>query len=199
MGRSTHPGNYNIPITDYVGIAGAVNADGSDPTGRARVRTLTNGHYAVQGMLFANGCVSIDHVQDGTTYTFIAGEQSGYFTDSSGAGRNDYRGGAQYGFSIGAYGTGVPSSPGDSWAGDIPSHNVTTLKFPIGHNRSGTAAADGNTSIRGNNVGVYSAHAGGTHMLKVDGSGTFVSSGGNVAVQRWYCIRDDHTALKERL
>ncbi len=197
--------SYSVAITDYVGIAGAVNLDGTCCLYGADTRFATStadGHFASNGVLSANQSVSIDEVSDGTTYTIMVGEQSTHCTNAAGSGRNDIRGAAQFGFAMGSYRGGIPGRTGHTFTNnDHPSLMVTTLKYPIGttNGYTGAGGTAGNTQYRGDNVGVFSAHSGGAHALRVDGGVVFISSGLGIAVQQNYAIRDDHVVIKQTL
>lgn len=189
-------------IPDYVGITGAVMPDGSSAGGTESVRLMTYGHIASNGVLVPNGRVAIAGISDGTSNTFIAGEQSVRWHDSAGNRVTyDMRGGAYFGFAMGAYSNTV-GIPAAGWSGDMPSLMVTTIKHSIGHNVTSATALDGihnskGAGYRGQHVGVGSAHEGGTHMLRCDGSVGFVSNSADLTTVRNYCMRDDGRTTDE--
>ena len=202
-GMSVYSNSPDVMIPDYVGITGAVMPDGSSAGGSSAVRTMTYGHIASNGTLVPNARINMAKLVDGSSNTFMVGEQCKRWVTSAGGSYISYdmRGGYYFGFAMGAYSNTV-GIPADGWSGDMPSCMVTTIKHPVGHNIPSSTTSDGimnsaGAGYRSQNVGVGSDHAGGVHMLRCDGSVQFVSENVSMQTFRNYCIRDDGNVAGE--
>lgn len=187
-------GGVGFGTATYIGIAGGTTSQStaSDVNGKTRCALGSEGIVCSNGMLPPNTVASIDNVKDGTTFTIIVGEQSGW-----GAGQTDLRGSSVYGAYIGCGPVGSPESNNSNWTsgGDNRIFNTSTVRWSIG-NKSVGAQSDGNnndTSRGGGraNSAIQSIHRGGAFVLRVDGGTKFLSDGLDYNVLWKLAIRDD--------
>ncbi len=192
-GHRTSAGE-EVATACYVGVAGASTSSTSvtDPTGRGRCTTGNNGYSCANGMLTPNRSVSIDEATDGTTFTIIAGEQSGWLRNGSGD-LVDYRSSSRHGAWMGCGQTGAPGYGPAAWTGDNRHFNLTTVRYAIGHRTVGTGISENN----GTNNPIQSIHRGGAFVLRVDGGTKFLSEGTSQEVVRYLAIRDDKQIIRD--
>lgn len=170
-------------IPAYVGIMGAVAADYAS-------RNVSNsyGTAANNGMLLQNERTQVRQCTDGTSKTIIVGEQSAK------VGSNDYRTSytvpwGYYKPGSGTYNTytvaqfGALSTAYNDWW----SIGITAVRYA----NNGATAGSGANAIYGINTILTSAHRGGIHAVRVDGSVSFVLDGIDLATFQQLCARDD--------
>ena len=164
-------------VSSYIGIMGA----SPDPAGRT-TGTIYNSNYggwwANSGMLLANEQVSVLGCTDGTSNTFMIGEQS------TSVGTNDYRsryyspwGGFTQGCAVGSCPAGA-----DTWG-----MGLTNVAYAP---NSQTAGAGANITYGGNTI-LNSRHTNGVNMLRTDGSVQFVNSSMAFVNFQRMCVRND--------
>lgn len=186
----THASETAMPT--YVGIAGATfDAATTNGTGVTRCTSGSAGFSCANGVLIPNRSVSIDEVTDGTTFTIMVGEQSGWLLDASNN-RVDIRNCSTHGGWMGCGDTGAPGYGPGGWTGDNRHFNLTSVRYSIGHR---TVAA-GITTNNGCNNPIQSIHDGGAYVLRVDGGTKFLSEGTSQAIVRWLAIRDDKQIIR---
>ncbi len=168
----------------YIGIMGAY----LDPIGRTTGTIYASnygGWWSNSGMLLANEQVNILGCTDGTSNTFILGEQS------AAVGTSDYRN--RYYTPWGGFTQSVPISqlaPGaDTWG-----MGLTCVAYAP---NSKTAGAGANITYGGNTI-LNSNHTGGLNMLRADGSVQFVSSSMAFATFQAMCVRNDGLVVAEQ-
>jgi prepilin-type N-terminal cleavage/methylation domain-containing protein len=171
----------------YTGIAGAPVAGGTtDPaSGKSRCESGSHGVICGNGVLGPNSNVRIDDVKDGTTFTIMAGEQSGSLIGGA-----DYRSSGCCSAWMGAKQTGQPGN--GSWASDNRAFNVTTVRYGINQK---TALAGMSNNLGANNP-ITSAHRGGAFVLRADGGTKFLSDGIDQTILTLVSVRDDKGILK---
>ena len=185
--------SYHIPswnschgqMMDYVAIAGAY----TDPVGRTGVCTpLTNqqSYICNNGMFAPNEVFKIRDCTDGTSNTFLVGEQSGM------VGTSDYRSGYYGGWSGFTRPLKVPQIQSSD---DIYGSGITTFRDGNVINRQ-TSPPGGNAVYRGNTV-LNSFHPGGINVLLTDGSVRFVSETINFATYKLLGVRNDGQVIGE--
>jgi prepilin-type N-terminal cleavage/methylation domain-containing protein len=196
----------NYGSSCYVGISGATTntSTAADSNGGTRCADSGNGITCGNGTLFPNGTTSIDRIKDGTTFTIMVGEQSGWIL--SGSTQVDGRSSGPYGAWLGTGTPGVPSSTDTAWAGNqaaTRAFNVTTIRYPIGYKTASstyTLGVAGETSggygYGRNNSPIQSIHRGGAFVLRVDGGTKFLSDGTPVDLLMYLAIRDDKQIIK---
>ncbi|MCL2119592.1 MAG: DUF1559 domain-containing protein [Planctomycetaceae bacterium] len=193
-------------LADYTGIAGAY----PDPIGRddglttatgptaAVVRQFRHGIMSRAGMLVSNEWKGIQACRDGTSNTFIAGEQSDYMliNDQSYIRTSNYLG-AWFGVSgdgvndnIWTENSNMLFTPANE---NLYGIGITTARYPINYDKTTklTVSPPGIPGPYGNNTIFNSAHTGGAMFLMTDASVQFVTdtlSFENLAI---LCVADD--------
>ena len=188
--HSNHTGHGQM--MDYIAIAGAY----VDPAGRTGVCSqLTNqqSYICNNGMFAPNEVFKIRDCTDGTSNTFLVGEQSGK------VGSNDYRSGYYGGWSGFTRPYKAPeilsSGSGAYGTFDIYGTGITTIRDGNVINMQ-TTPAGGNAVYRGNTV-LNSFHPGGVNVLLSDGSVRFVPETIEFATLKLLAVRDDGQVIKE--
>lgn len=182
-----------IMVVSYTGIAGsAVN------TGATGVYQQTccngNGSYASDtGVLHAGSKYNFAAITDGTTNTWMVGEQSDHVRDANNqpvtAGYNAGCGnsGGMYGWTMGAaHNTGG----GQSGWGDGRHFNCTSVRWEINKTGLNNSAANGTNNDVGANFPINSAHPGGVLMCMADASNRFFSNTTSLTIIDALCTRD---------
>jgi len=136
-------------------------------------------------MLLANEQVNVLGCTDGTSNTFILGEQSAT------VGTSDYR--SRYYSPFGGFTQSSPIGslpPGaDAWG-----TGLTCVAYAP---NSKTAGAGANITYGGNTI-LNSNHTNGLNMLRADGSVQFVSAGMAFATFQTMCVRNDGLVVSEQ-
>ena len=168
----------------YIGIMGAY----PDPIGRTTGTIYASnygGWWSNSGMLMANEQVSVLGCTDGTSNTFIVGEQS------VAVGTTDLRN--RYYSAWGSFTQSRPISQltagGDTWGMGL----TCVASAP----NSRTAGAGANITYGGNTI-LNSGHTNGLNMLRTDGSVQFVSGSMNFATFQNMCVRNDGLVVSEQ-
>ena len=203
-------------LADYVGISGAY----PDPLGRdaglttatagaaangAVVRSFQHGIMSRAGMLVFNEWKGLQHCRDGSSNTFMAGEQSDYILINN---QQNIRTSNYHGAWFGCGGIGNTNLT--VWNEDsnimftasgtnIYCSGVTTVRYPINYDKKTklTAAPAGIAGTYGPNTIFTSPHTGGAQFLRGDASVSFVAdtvSFENLAIA---CVADDGMATPE--
>jgi prepilin-type N-terminal cleavage/methylation domain-containing protein len=164
-------------VPDYIGIMGAY----PDPAGRTTGTIYASnygGWWSNTGMLLANEKVRITDCTDGTSNTFIVGEQS------APVGTNDYR--SRYYSPWGSFTQSKPISAlaagADTWG-----MGLTCVAYAP---NSKTAGAGANITYGGNTI-LNSNHTNGLNMLASDGSVRYVTSSTDFLNFQKMCVRND--------
>lgn len=187
-----HDGGHRYGTATYVGVSGAsLNATGAqDVAGKSRCYSGGRGIACNNGVLLTNESASIDDIRDGTTFTIMAAEQSGWGRDAAGA-LTEIRTSSQWGAWTGTNVVWVPGRINQN----TPSYNVSTVRYSVGH-RTQTSDAAGNTTT-GYNSAIQSARQGGAFVLRVDGGTKFLSDGTDIGILRLLAIRDDREIIRD--
>ena len=161
----------------YTGVSGAVD----HPTTRYMIRkSLQYGKISFGGVLVGRGeyhngntedghTVRIRDITDGTSYTMMVAEQSGWCRDADGS-QKDCRADNNHGFAMG------PSST----YGYNRVFNVTIVMHRLNDKSYTNIGVPGD----GPNTPIQSSHAGGSHVGLADGSVRFLSEG--IGIQTLY-------------
>ncbi len=205
--RKTTTGTAKIMKGSYVGIAGATNS--AHATGATFTTAVTGqesrlagsataapGLVASNGMFFPDSQTSFgDLSRDGTSNQIFIGEQSDMMFTLSGSTRTNAEcfADADLGYFAGCNQSGVPTGTATAvgtWAGQIAA--ITTIRNPINYKQSSAAAgnADG-----GYNIGIQSAHGGGSMVGWGDGRVSYVNESMDGTMLYRACQRDDGLPL----
>ncbi len=164
-------------VPAYIGIMGAY----PDPIGRTSGTIYASnygGWWSNTGMLLANETVTIESCTDGTSNTFVVGEQS------TSVGGNDLR--SRYYSPWGSFTQSQPIGtlrPGaDTWG-----MGLTCVAYAPNSRSAGSGA---NIPYGGNTI-LNSKHTNGLNMLATDGSVRYVSNSTNFANFKAMCVRND--------
>ncbi|MCD4728468.1 MAG: DUF1559 domain-containing protein [Pirellulales bacterium] len=198
------PGNppYEFGMACYVGIAGAVESATSpiDPSGESRCTVAGSlGFACSNGVLGPNSHYGIRDIKDGTTNTFMIGEQSGWMIDAATGAEIDQRSSTVFGAWMGCSPFG---EPGDGlnhpqhplggcpdWNQDCSWYrNITTLRYPINHKTTAPGTEINNTVLNSN-------HPGGAQVLRCDGGVNFLYETMDFNVLKYLAIRSDGRVL----
>jgi len=191
--------------TSYTGIAGSVipNVYTSSSTYYPTCCNGTGNQATDNGCLYTGSQVTLVGITDGTSNTWLIGEQSDHMRDpnrapltsgyTTGVGNSS----TIYGWIMGA--AHQPNQTGASWGnGDGRHFNCTSVRYkinayglvPAGTNMaSGTAASVGINNDAGTNFPLNSAHPGGINVGNADGSVRYVSENMDPQVMSAFCTR----------
>jgi prepilin-type N-terminal cleavage/methylation domain-containing protein/prepilin-type processing-associated H-X9-DG protein len=177
-------------IASYIGIMGAVNpANGQTLAGTPAYVSNYGGWWADNGMLIPNQATRVEDCTDGTSNTFIVGEQSGVLNSTPGtvsSNGGDIR--SRYFTPWGGCTFNVPLSRrpagGDTWG-----LGLTTVAYRI-NLRTTSPPAGANQTWNGNTI-LNSFHSGGVNMLLTDGSVRFVADSVDFLNFQAMCGRND--------
>jgi prepilin-type N-terminal cleavage/methylation domain-containing protein/prepilin-type processing-associated H-X9-DG protein len=181
---------YEAQVANYTGVVGA----SPDPAGRtSKLKTMTLGVVADNGILTYNDSRKMSSIVDGTTNTFIAGEQAG--VNEIGCPYNANYEGAWAGCSLAEKFSQM--QPGQHLYGA----GLTTVYMGPNYRKAGLEGNGPNgeqmqASYTLNTV-FDSSHGGGCNMLRADGSVTFASETMEVEAFRAMCARDDGKTIQQ--
>jgi prepilin-type N-terminal cleavage/methylation domain-containing protein len=180
--------NVQLMVVSYTGIAGSVI-----PTftpGPVYNVACCNGAGSLatdNGILFAGSKLKLAQItsEDGTSNTWIVGEQSNHVRDSNGRPvTGGYTGG--YGNSGGLYGWTMgashPVNGSQANFGDGRHFNCTSVRYAINQIGLSNSASQGTNNDVGTNFPLSSGHSGGINCLNADGSVRFYSDSMDLAI-----------------
>ncbi|QDU62813.1 hypothetical protein Pan216_36840 [Planctomycetes bacterium Pan216] len=182
-----------VQLGDYVLVSGGIGHSTTD-------NVALRGPVSSGGIFLKDEVVSMNKVTDGTSKTFMIGEQSdwGYLYGT----RVDLRASGLNGSWMGTSPAG--NSNGDSTyprasSLDARCYNLTTIASPIGLKQSLTPNGNGLPGSRGAgdcNTPIQSVHPGGANLLFVDGSVKFVSESFDLEMLKSLANRDDGSIIE---
>lgn len=211
-GATTNP---TLMVVSYTGIAGSVNngivtpgVDATNPTYAVGCCNGTGPLATDNGILHAGSKHTFANITDGSSNTWLVGEQSDHLRDPLGvpitAGFT-----AGVGNSGGLYGWVMGSAHaiggGQAGWGDGRHFNCTSVRYPINvrgvvaagtTGNSAAAATAGVNNDVGTNFPLSSKHPGGILVALADGSNRFVSQTAAQTVIHSMCTKDRGESLQ---
>jgi len=184
-------------VVSYTGIAGSAVTPGSSGT-YAQACCNGSGSYASDnGIFFGASKTGFSGITDGTSNTWLIGEQSAHVRDANNrpitAGYTAGTGnsGGLYGWTMGA---AVPANGSHStWTSDGRHFNCTAVRFRINQNGfpadSATSATNGLNNDVGGNFPLSSYHPAGVNMALADASTRFYSNSLDLTVIHAMCTK----------
>jgi hypothetical protein len=185
-------------LADYVGISGAYE----DPVSTSQnCREFYHGYLSNAGILVWNEWRGINSIKDGTSNTFIVGEQSDLTTiNNAKVNRTSNYMGAWFGCG----GSGTTSwnegstiksvaSGTSATTNNFYATGITTVRHPINYDKQTTLAANppGAGGPYACNTLINSSHPGGVQFLFADASCRFVSQTLTFEKLAIFCTADD--------
>jgi prepilin-type N-terminal cleavage/methylation domain-containing protein/prepilin-type processing-associated H-X9-DG protein len=192
-------------VPSYVGIAGAVVAEGAAGTPATYFATETrqkaagtgSGNLSGGGLLLGNQVVNMAAATDGTSNTIVAGETSDFFWES-GTTRRQIDGGNGCGWLCG---TNTNLDVNGAITSSHTFYNLTTVRHSIGANGrpSGSPAynAAGIHAQHGCNNPLLSAHPNGAQVVFMDGHVDLLTRQVALYILKRLATRDDGQAIPE--
>jgi len=204
-------------VDSYTGIAGSViqtSAGVPVPTSQIYAVACCNGagpQATDNGIFYAGSKVTLVGITDGTSNTWLLGEQSDFLRDpnnqplTSGYTAATGNSGGLYGWTMGA----AHPAGGDQkgWTGDGRHFNCTSVRYGINKTgivaagtagNSGTAAAAGVNNDVGTNFPLMSGHPGGVNVAMADGSIRFVRNSMDLTTISAYCTRSGGETITDQ-
>lgn len=182
---SASPNGFNIVNASYVFIAGA----DTDPKAAAVSNSggASMGIASIGGIFFQNSSIGFRDITDGSSNTFMIGEQSDWAKSASGQNVD-----------IRSSGTGNGAFIGDPnanpFGSDARCYNRTTIRYAL---TTRDSTLDGNSGEGRCNSVLLSSHTGGIHILLCDGSVRFLSANSELNTVRNLALRADGNTLGE--
>lgn len=187
-------GGHFLNKSMYVGIGGAANGDGFTNNGQHPNRAVSTttgccgnsrgGFVAHGGMLLANQTKSARDATDGLTNQILIGEASDFGRNANGD-PVDLQG--THGWLMGVDSSAQQPVNNRMFNLTYINHPPNWVKIP----GNGNVANQGIGANFGKNNGIYSAHAGGAHVVIGDGGVHFLSESVDMLIFRRICTRDD--------
>jgi prepilin-type N-terminal cleavage/methylation domain-containing protein len=180
--------------TSYTGIAGSVIST-AYTSGTIYNVGCCNGSGPLatdNGILYAGSQVTLVGITDGTSNTWLIGEQSDHLRDAnrapvtSGYTAGIGNSGGLYGWTMGAA-IGQNQQP-VSW-GDGRHFNCTSVRYKINQYGFTNSSSTGTNNDVGTNFPLSSSHPGGINVANADGSVRFVSENMDINVISAFCTK----------
>jgi len=194
---SNHGGYSKQLMTDsYTGIAGSVIA--TTPVTAGIYTGSNSGQFSDNGILYAGSRVTLVGITDGTSNTWMIGEDSDHLRDANrspvtagytrGFGHNS---GGLYGWTMGA---GYPANQiGWTNGQDGRIFNCTAVAYML--NQANVTAGVQNDA--GANFPLKSGHSGGVNIALADGSIRFFTNSMSLTTIAYYCTRAGGEVITE--
>ncbi len=186
-------------VVSYTGISGSAITTGAG-TGTYD-QSCCNGSGSIaadNGVFHAGSKNGLGSITDGTSNTFLIGEQSAHVRDANGkpvtAGYTAGVGnsGGLYGWTMGA---SHPANGGQNGWGDGRHFNCTAVRYKINHIGLGNAASSGTNNDVGANFPLSSYHPAGVNMAVADGSVRFFSNNQDLTVIHAFATKSGGESL----
>jgi prepilin-type N-terminal cleavage/methylation domain-containing protein len=185
--------NLQSMETSYTGIAGSV-IPGQTPANITYNVGCCNGSGPLatnNGILFAGSQVALTSITDGTSNTWMVGEQSDHLRSAAGQPVTNFDSGVgnsqgRYGWAMGAQ-IGQNQQP-SAW-GDGRHFNCTSVLYSLNQIGFANSASTGTNNDVGTNFPLNSCHTGGLNNLCADGSVHFYTNGMALSVISAFCTK----------
>jgi prepilin-type N-terminal cleavage/methylation domain-containing protein len=179
-------------VDSYTGIAGSVISSVPGPVIAVGCCNGAGPQATNNGTFYAGSRIKLVDLSDGTSNTWIVGEQSDHVRDAAGAPvTSGYT--AQCGNSGGLYGWTMgaahPTGGNQVGWGDGRHFNCTSVRWPINQRGLGNSAANGTNNDVGTNFPLSSAHSAGILVLRGDGSVQLAASSMSLTAIHSFCTR----------
>jgi len=186
-----------LQMTSYTGIAGSVANVTPLPT---PIYTATccsgSGLTTDNGTLYGGSTVTLVAITDGTSNTWLIGEQSDHVRDANRSPiTSGYTGGVGNSSSLYGWPMGAAFGNGTGWSNNTDGRNFNCVSVRYMLNQTGIITAPGSPSDAGmhndggQNFPLNSGHSGGVNIALADGSIRFFSNSTSLAVISAYCTR----------
>jgi prepilin-type processing-associated H-X9-DG protein len=179
--------------TSYTGIAGSVISTAPGPVIAVGCCNGSGPTATENGVLFAGSKITLPGITDGTSNTWMVGEQSDHLR---GAGNVPVTGGYTAGFACpgGLYGWTMGAAHNVNgtqvgW-GDGRHFNCTSMRWEINRIGLANSASQGTNNDVGTNFPLSSAHSGGVNICMGDGSVRFFTNSTTLALIHAYATRN---------
>jgi prepilin-type N-terminal cleavage/methylation domain-containing protein/prepilin-type processing-associated H-X9-DG protein len=179
-------------LVSYTGIAGSAVTPGGVGNYQQGCCNGSGSYASDSGILYSGSQVQLSTINDGTSNTWIVGEQSNHLLDanrvpvtggfSSGVGNS----GGIYGWTMGAQ-IGLNQQP-SAW-GDGRHFNCTAVRWQINQIGFANTPATGTNNDVGANFPISSGHSGGANMLHADGTVHFATNSTPLTTIHALCTR----------
>lgn len=178
--------------TSYTGIAGSVISGLATPVYNVGCCNGGGPLATDNGVLHGGSKVKLTDIADGTSNTWVIGEQADHLRDANRAPVTaGYTSGV--GNSAGLYGWTMgsqhPFNGGQQGWGDGRHFNCTSVRYQINQTGFSNSAASGTNNDVGTNFPLNSTHTGGVNIGVGDGSVRFVSNSASLAVISAACTK----------
>lgn len=181
----------NMMHTSYTGIAGSAVTPGSAGTYQMGCCDGAGSWASDNGIFYAGSRTNFEAITDGTSYTWMIGEQSDHLRDanrqpvtqgySSGVGNSAGR----YGWTCGA----AHFPDGQVGWTDWRQFNCTAVRFSINQIGFTNTAANGHNNDLGGNFPINSYHPGGAMIALADGSTRFFANDLDITMVHGFCTK----------
>jgi len=179
--------------TSYTGIAGSAITPGSPGTYQMGCCNGAGSWASDNGIFFGGSKSNFASITDGTSNTWMIGEQSNHLRDAarmpvtagytSGVGNSA----GLYGWTMGA---AHPNNAGQNGWGDGRHFNCTAVRFSINQTGFSNTAANGHNNDVGGNFPISSFHPGGAMIALADGSTRFFANELDLTIIHGFCTKD---------
>lgn len=192
--RMASRGGHNVQLMNdsYTGIAGSVLFSTPGPILSVGCCNGSGPQATDNGVLYAGSKVNLGAITDGTSNTWLIGEQSDHLRDAnrrpvtSGYTAGVGNSGGLYGWTMGA---GHPAGGGQVGWSDGRHFNCTSVRYLINQAGFSNAASSGTNNDVGTNFPLTSAHPGGVLVALADGSNRFFANTLTNTIIHAYCTK----------
>jgi hypothetical protein len=190
--------NTRMMVVSYTGIAGSAITQGGAGTYQQGCCNGGGSWASDLGVLHAGSKYNLGHITDGTSNTWMVGEQSDHVRDANGqpvtAGYTAGCGnsGGLYGWTMGA---AHNIGGGQSGWGDGRHFNCTSVRWALNQIGLTNSSANGTNNDSGANFPLNSLHPGGVLVCLADASTRFVSNAIPLSLIDALCTREKGEAI----